>query len=171
MTDWCQENQEIIAFASTMGVPRMIVSYDVVAADPRAELPRVFRFFTSTFDDRALRYWEVEHHGFAANGASSAIIQHNKFDAPPSHFSTGDDGFYKSQFGKSFVDERWRSELPPEELEAILEHDQVRHVLDQLGYRMNQEGIRPVRDPIDAPRTRSLGARLGDLARGIFIGG
>ena len=83
-----------------------------------------------------LRYREVDHHGFAANGASSAIVQHHKFSAPPHHFSTADDGYCRSMVGRTFVDERWRSELPADECDAILKNDRIGSLLQELGYRL-----------------------------------
>lgn len=166
--DWCRENEEILDFVTETSVPAMAVAYDIVAADPEAELPALFRFFNSAFERRALKYWEVEHHGFAANGASSAIIQHNRFSAPPAHFATGDDRFYNTKFGQSFVDERWRAELPEEENEAILENRRVKDVLHRLGYRLTKEGIHRQQESGKPGPAVTLGSRLGGLARSMF---
>jgi hypothetical protein len=170
MIAWCRENQEIIDFTSETGLPTMVVAYDLVAAHPRMELEALFRFFGAAFDESVLRYWEVEHHGFAANGASSAIIRHQKFSAPPKHFSTGDDPFYAAKFGQTFVDERWRAELPETENDAILQNEQVRGVLASLGYGLSTSGI--FRSGAAGPdaslrRPRSI---LGLLKRSILPG-
>jgi hypothetical protein len=141
MMDWCRENQEIIDFTQATGMPTMVAAYDLVAAQPETEIAALFGFFGATFDTSVLRYWEVEHHGFAANGASSAIIRHQQFVSPPKHFSTADDRFYEARFGQSFVDERWRTELPDAENEAILQNEQVRGILNCLGYGLTQTGM------------------------------
>jgi hypothetical protein len=141
MADWCQENQEIIDFAAATSAPCKVVIYDLVAADPEIQIKDLFKFIGAAFHEDVLRYWEVEHHGFAANGASSALIQHQQFESPPAHFSTGDDRFYKAKFGRNFVDERWRAELPDEENEAIQKNEDVRKILDRLGYILTPTSI------------------------------
>jgi hypothetical protein len=141
MADWCSENQQIIDFSIETGVSTKVVSYDIIAANPEVEFDELFRFLGIDFVDSALRYWEVEHHGYAANGASSALIKHQNFKSPPKHFSTGDDQFYAKNYGCSFVDDRWRAELPDEETEAILANKDVLELLDGLGYVLTKSAI------------------------------
>jgi hypothetical protein len=162
MADWCQENQEIIDFTSAKGIACKVVVYDLVAANPETEVRELFDFIGATFDDSVLRYWEVDHHGFAANGASSALVHHKKFICPPAHFSTGDDRYYEEKFGTSFVDERWRAELPQEENEEILRHEKVGRILQDLGYLLTQSAIERAIPPTSRGASRT---RWGDGLR------
>ena len=159
MDEWWHENQEIRQFTVTEKIPTITVAYDIVAAHPEVELPAMFEFFGSSYEPSVLRYWEVEHHGYAANGASSAIVRHQKVTNPPAHFSTGDDRFYNNMFGRSFVDERWRSELPPSECDAILQNDRVASLLRDLGFQLTPAGL----ERLDA-HGRTLGETLRSWA-------
>ncbi len=147
ISDWCQENQEIIDFTSAKQQPTRVAIYDIIAANPGTEIKALFDFLGAKFEPNVLRYWEVEHHGFAANGATSALVRHKKFTAPPSHFSTGDDRFYEGKFGTSFVDERWREELPDDENEAILKNHKVQRLLNGLGYGLTKTSIHRLARP------------------------
>ncbi len=138
---WCAENRDIRDFAAEYQLPTTVVSYDIIAANQRREIPELFTSLGSRFEPAALRYWEVDHHGFAANGASSALIEHQKFTSPPKHFATADDSFYQNMFGQTFVDERWRTELPEAEIAAITTNPEVKTLLTSLGLRLTQLGM------------------------------
>ncbi len=142
LAEWCDENQQISEFIAATGVSSRVVAYDLIAADPSAEFRKLFRFLGTGYAPGALRYWQVEHHGFAANGASSALIRHRNFSSPPGHFATGDDAFYSKNFGRSFVDRRWQTELPADELDAVASNHRVLATLDGLGYALTQSGLR-----------------------------
>ena len=155
ISDWCQENQEIIDFTSAKQQPTRVAVYDIIAANPETEIKALFQFVGAKFEPSVLRYWEAEHHGYAANGATSALVRHKQFTAPPSHFSTGDDQFYEGKFGSSFVDERWRDELPDDENEAILNNQKVQSLLNGLGYGLTKTSIyRLPRPPATIGKTR-----------------
>ncbi len=166
MDDWWTENNEIRQFTAARKIQTITVAYDIVAADPELELPAIFEFFGSSFSSSVLRYWEVDHHGYAANGASSSIIRHQNFSSPPAHFSTGDDLFYKAGFGRSFVDERWRSELPSGECEAILGSGRITSLLESLGFQLTPSGLER-RAAQDGPLRRTAGSWAARLKSAI----
>jgi hypothetical protein len=165
IANWCVENQQIMKFTRSLNVKTYVAAYDIVAADQETEIAAIFDFLSMPFEVSALRYWDVDHHALAANGATSALVLHQKFSAPPSHFSTGDDSFYQNAFGRTFVDERWRSELPASENESILNNLLVGELLHGLGYCLTQGGIERVEShpqkllaqrPIDDTQQRIL---------------
>ena len=141
LAGWCSRNRDIADFTFCHRVPAMTVVYDALAASPDTELQALFEFVGLKFHRDALRYWTVEHHGFAANGGSSSMIAHRRLTAPPAHYATGDDRFYESVFGRQFLDDRWKTELSGAEKDAIIGNPEVRRVFQDLGYHIGENGI------------------------------
>jgi hypothetical protein len=144
MAIWCRENREIGSLVRATGESGLTVCYDLLASRPRRHFSRLFGFCGLQYSDAALQYWTVEHHGFAANGASDALIRSAASNAVPGHFATGDDMFYQRNSRRLFRDDRWRTELTPEEAAAIRRHPEVRALLSRLGFRMTRSGMRPL---------------------------
>ena len=138
MVHWCKENREFRSFMRASSVPSMTVSYDLLATSPDAEFRRLFKFCDMTFTKDAIAYWNIEHHGFAANGASDAILKARDFTHIPKHFATGDDGYYRKKSRTIFHDERWRTALSPAESRAIQENAEVKELLDSLGFALTE---------------------------------
>lgn len=145
---WHATNAQFQAFTLSAGCPSMTVFYDELAADPLGGFCRLFAFCGLTFDESALSYWNFPHHGFAANGASSAILADARLGPPPPHFATGDDGFYAAHDRQLFADLRWKRALGAEEIAAIAADRDVADLLADFGRRLTPDGL----------------ARLGPLA-------
>src|SRR5690242_13841588 len=92
----------IAEFIRRSGVPFTTIFYDEIATNPKA-FDRLFRFLGLSPQRSALNYWTKEHHGFAANGASSLLLR----SLPQPRFTTGDDAFYSSIGPGNFYDQRW----------------------------------------------------------------
>nr|WP_294544226.1 sulfotransferase [uncultured Rhodopila sp.] len=144
MAIWCKENLEMRSLVRTRGESGLTVCYDLLANMPRRQFSRLFGFCGLPYSDAALQYWSVEHHGFAANGASDALVKSAASKVLPGHFATGDDAFYQQNSRRQFRDDRWRIELTPEETAAIRHHPEVRVLLSRLGFRMTRSGMQPL---------------------------
>ncbi len=156
LEQWCEENSRISDFIRSSGQPHRVVMYDIVARNPLDEFRSLFEFCGIPFRASAIEYWNTEHHGFAANGASAAIIRHANFTSPPSHFSTADDRFYNEVWSKSFVDERWKIELSDAESGRIASNQRVRRILLDFGYELTRSGV-------ERARKRGLKAALATI--------
>ncbi len=138
---WCDENLSYRDFLAENPDSAVTVAYDLLTASPRSEFAALFAECGLRYSDDALAYWTREHHGFAANGASDALLRSDSAVAPPAHFKTGDDSFYGKHSRSLFRDERWRSELTEAENVSIREHPRVVETLGSLGYRLTEHGL------------------------------
>jgi Sulfotransferase family len=138
---WCETNAKLRAFIARAGCPSTTVFYDELAADPVAGFRKLFAFCTMTFEPAALRYWEVAHHGFAANGASAPLLANAELGPPPAHFATGDDAFYAANMKTLFADTRWKTDLGPAELAEIAHDRRTVALLAALGRRLAPHGL------------------------------
>ena len=138
---WCAENREYRDFLAARPGLGSTVAYDLLAEFPQREFASLFGACGLTYTDEALKYWTREHHGFAANGASDAILRGGKFASQPGHFRTGDDAFYDKRSQSLFRDDRWRSELTAAEDLAIRENREVAELLASLGFRLTKDGM------------------------------
>jgi hypothetical protein len=75
LNDWQKENAAISSFIIETGRPTVSVCYDLLAQGDSDEWHRIFRALGLAWSADALRYWEREHHGFAANGASDPVVR------------------------------------------------------------------------------------------------
>jgi LPS sulfotransferase NodH len=123
MTRWVKENQAFRDYLVNSGLRSVTVSYDLLAQSPISRCRQLFKFCGMTFSREALAYWRVEHHGFAANGATDAPLKNSAFENVPAHFATGDNSFYSKNSKTLFRDERWR---PPPVLTRA-SGDQAKH--------------------------------------------
>ncbi len=144
---WLAENAGFREAAKRNGVRAMTVCYDLLALRPAATWPLLFGFCGLRFDPNALRYWETAHHGFAANGASDALVK-AAGGVPPGHFATGDDGFYARRSRQDFHDDRWRDSLTRQEQDAIGNDPEVRGLLAAMGYRLTRNDIRAAKEGV-----------------------
>jgi hypothetical protein len=142
LAEWRRQNASFANFARLAGPKATTVCYDLLALRAKPSWKRLFRFCGLPFEEQALRYWETEHHGFAANGASDALVK-TVAGQPPSHFQTGDDVFYERNSQQEFYDDRWRESLTKQEQENIQNDQHVQKLLARLGYRLTRAGIRP----------------------------
>lgn len=145
MARWVTENEVFRDFIVNSGLPSVAVSYDLLAQSPISSFRRLFKFCGMEFSKDALAYWRIEHHGFAANGATDAMLKSNDFRNAPGHFATGDDGFYSKNSGTLFRDERWRTALSSQELQAIKENAKVRDLLSSFGLALTDDGVKEKR--------------------------
>lgn len=127
---WHVENSHIESFIAASGLPSVTVFYDELAARPRVEIRKVVNFLGLPFESDALCYWTKAHHGFAANGASSPLLNRFEHAGEISTFVTGADDFYRQHGTTLFVDERWKTDLQAEE-KRLIESDQ--RVVSLLG--------------------------------------
>jgi len=141
MAHWSRENRKFSDFITSSGIPSVTVSYDLAAESPDYEFRRLFEFCGMKFTKESLSYWNVEHHGFAANGATDAILKGKEFRHVPGHFLTGDDVFYGEKSQTLFHDQRWRAALTSLESAAIENNEDVQQVLGSLGFALNEKGI------------------------------
>ena len=141
MSKWCKENEDFRDFIAASGLSSVTVSYDLLAQSPETEFRRLFEFCGMAFTEESLRYWNVEHHAWAANGASDAIVKGKGHD--PS-VTTGDNDFYKEKSQTLFHDLRWRSALTPAESTAIENNNRARRLLRSLGFALTENGIKPL---------------------------
>jgi hypothetical protein len=155
MALWCKENREYQDFIRSAGGRGMSVSYDLLALSPERLFGELFKFCELPFNEESLYYWNTEHHGFAANGASDALIKSSNLIAAPSHFATGDDAFYKQNSQHLFHDTRWQAELTSDENAAIQRNPDVKALLRSLGFRLTDDGIVPIQQGLMA-RIRGL---------------
>ncbi len=141
IASWCKENREFQNFVLSSDAAGVTVCYDVLARSPQRRFRRLFSFCGLPYSRGALRYWQTEHHGFAANGASGAIIKASRLRLTPSHFRTGDDEFYERNSRREFHDDRWHATLTGEEESRIRSNPEVTTLLSSLGYRLTPSGI------------------------------
>lgn len=137
LAHWVGENRVFRDFSLNNAIPTLTVAYDRLALAPRWRFRPVFSFCGIPYDAAALRYWEHEHHGFAANGASAAILG----GVAPAHYRTGDEAFYRTHRRTQFRDDRWRRELTADEDAAIRADGPTRELLASLGFRLSGSGM------------------------------
>jgi hypothetical protein len=142
VAQWLRENEEFRGFIAASGLPRVTASYDLLAQSPENEFPRLFEFCDMKFTRKSLSYWNFEHHGFAANGASDAILRRKGYCHVPKHFATGDAAFYNRNSQTLFHDQRWREALTPTESAAIENSAEVQELLKSLGFALAEKGIK-----------------------------
>ena len=152
---WSNENRKLCDFITASALPSVTVSYGLAAESPESEFRRLFKFCGMKFTTDSLSYWNVEHHGFAANGASDAILKTKAFPNVPGHFMTGDVAFYGENSQTLFHDQRWRSALESAELAAIENNAEVQHLLKGLGFALTEKGLA-------REAARSVGEELAD---------
>jgi len=138
---WCETNTQIHAFVQHSGCRSATVFYDELAADPVREFRRLFAVCGLPFERSALEYWHAEHHGFAANGASSAIFAGHRLGPPPPHFRTADDAFYATHDRTMFVDRRWLHDLGAGDIARISADPEIGTLLAKFGRRLTPDGI------------------------------
>ncbi len=138
---WLDRNAAIREFADRHGYRHGTFLYDELSIAPMRGFGRLAKFCGLRFDKAALQYWDFEHHGFAANGATSAALPDGTSADRLPHFVTGDDAFYADQRKRLFVDMRWRSELSAEHVSLVSTDVEIRKLLLGCGAVMTELGL------------------------------
>ncbi len=138
---WLQTNAEMAALLARNPSAALTVFYDELAADPVAGFKPIFKFCGLDYEAAALQYWNVPHHGFAANGASSAMLANAALGPPPAHFRTADDAFYAAHMKTLFADTRWRQLVTPAEQAEIAADRRVTDFLAGYGRALGPLGL------------------------------
>jgi len=140
--EWRKENEGLRHFVVASGLKSITANYDGLAQLPETEFPRLFEFCGMEFTKENLSYWNIEHHGFAANGASDALLKGNRYGHVPGHFRTADAEFYAQKSQTLFHDLRWRTAITADESAAIEKKPEVRGLLRSLGFAFTEEGMK-----------------------------
>ncbi|MCL4220220.1 MAG: sulfotransferase domain-containing protein [Phycisphaerales bacterium] len=100
---------------------RLCLRYEDVLADQCGMLERVGRFVGLRYDERALRFWEFDHHPAAGNQGPIFMIKQFQGISVSSH--ARDRAFYEEQYrklienpGHQFEADRWRERRSTREL-------------------------------------------------------
>jgi SAM-dependent methyltransferase len=108
---WENTNQEIDEFARSAGYPSLSVCYEELADDPDRYFAPLCEFIGAPWESGAVAYWNAEHHGLGANGASSVYLRGRKV----LNYVTRDDEFYAHvKDGPPAADRRWQARLTAE---------------------------------------------------------
>lgn len=142
MRAWVRRNVEIHAFATESGHPYTTVFYDELAQRPEAGFKALARFCGLAPSRDALKYWNVRHHGFAANGATRLALPRDTQTAGLPHLVTADEWFYARNRDRMFSDLRWRDELPEAEAQLIAADPDVNSYLRSTGRELTDTGLR-----------------------------
>jgi hypothetical protein len=90
---------------------RMVLRYEDLVADTATWMRRICAFLGVDFEGDMIEYWKVKHHIVNGNRGTLSFVQR--------HFGIGsepvDKRFYEHQEPDTFTDERWRSELTPDQ--------------------------------------------------------
>jgi hypothetical protein len=143
---WVSENRDIEQFLKRSRIPSYSVFYDQLAANPESEFYPLCDFLGLRFHPQALQYWKLAHHGFSANGASSFLLKGKAKKADKTGLLadimiTGDDRYYEAHQCSSFFDERWKTTLTAEEIEAITNRADVQAVLANYEHSLSADGV------------------------------
>jgi len=127
---WETTNTAIEKFSAECGAPYHLVSYDDLADDPSHHMPGVCRFLGHSWESAALEYWNCDHHGFGANGASSLYLR----GLPNAKFLAADDAYCDTLTSRPIsADRRWKNQLPPEFCADALSHPYTLAIGARLG--------------------------------------
>ena len=138
---WVRENLEIRNFTKSAGANSTTVFYDELAASPESGLKRICDDLNRPYESESLLYWRKAHHAFAANGAAWPLLNGAPKASTLSHFISGDDGFYQSKGGTSFVDRRWKEALTETDEFAIRDNSKVAQFLSLYNRVLTAESI------------------------------
>ena len=111
---------------SRAGLPVVRLCYDLACLEPDAWLAVLSRFTGLDHDRRHLAYWEYTHHAMAGDGAAT--------EAPPGHDGRPLDGTpCAARPGRSCHDDRWRSLLDEDALQAVSSDPEIPQLLAGFG--------------------------------------
>ena len=116
--NWLMQNRRITDFIQRNHLDSCIVTYRDLALDPAKELQRIMQWIGLEFEPTQLEYWNFEHVG----------TQKRNYE------------WVKEKKAKLF-DTRWKTELPVELQERIIQDQRVRAYLDQIGVRVAEDGL------------------------------
>ncbi len=139
---WSSKNRRIAQFLKSLRAPSIALFYDELAAEPESAFYPACDFTGLPFRLQALQYWERPHHGFAANGASSFLLEQRRQKGADFKFLvTGDDSYYLAHRHSLFLDDRWRTALPAGEAAIISGRNDVRSLLADYGRELSAAGV------------------------------
>lgn len=111
----------------TASFPRengITLRYEDILKNTESCLRKICTFIGIEFESAMLEYWKVQHHVIGVNKGTLSFVK--------KHFgqsqSTSDNHFYSSQNPARFTDERWRTEVGPEQLK----------IFEKIGGRLNR---------------------------------
>lgn len=148
-----QENDNWIA--EVPQEDRMILRYEDLVADTATWMRKICTFLGVGFEETMIEFWKVKHHIVNGNRGTVSFVQR--------HFGMGsepvDKRFYEHQDPDTFRDERWRSELTPDQL----------YLFDKIGGALHKRyGYAPDEKKFDLLRsTRYFMARTGQRLKQI----
>lgn len=145
LRQWLHENRAFRDFARLSRKRFATAFYEDLAQSPEKEFERVARALDIPFDQRCLEYWTTPQHGFAANGASSMILRHLPSAKTMPEFITADDQYYAARYGSQFYDNRWVTELAPDERTFIESDNDINDFLGQYERELSSNGLAPLR--------------------------
>lgn len=112
-----QRVTEMEAFYDSIPKYKMKISYEMLATATANVLQRICDALGMSYDPSMLRYWEHEHHSLAGNsGTKSFINKYNNIDLKLSHEKMT---YYENHPLGIHLDDRWKKELKPEQIEQI----------------------------------------------------
>jgi hypothetical protein len=133
---------------------RLCLRYEDVLADQPGALARLGDFVGLEYDERALAYWEHEHHVTAGNAGSIMMIKLAQSvpvgESENRAFYAGQLEALRADPRRTFTDERWHDELSPRD----------RFVFDALAGAVN-ERYGYERDRFTVDEMRTFEAELG----------
>lgn len=106
---------------------KMKVHYEALASDPEGTMRTVCERLGLEYESRMLRYWEHEHHHIGGNaGTARMIVKYREQQSQQcnqewleKHKGYFDNQYYERQGLNIKLDERWKSEFSPENLEIF----------------------------------------------------
>jgi len=110
-------------FIAEHQLPAISMSLDDLADHPEGILRSLTTFLELPYDPQMLRFWEVPH--LSVGGNTRAFRWHQEELATDSEWKIR---FYRA-FGK---DDRWKTELAPEDAEKIITHPNVIDAMERL---------------------------------------
>ena len=127
--NWINTNKQIKLAMTKWKIPNTTIFYEELCINPKKNFPKIVdTLIGQPFEEQALEYWNIEHHGLGANGASLNNLKRysNK------HVTTGDDKYYVSKHMQQFIDLRWQQELSSDEINSIQEIDILNEYLASI---------------------------------------
>jgi len=129
---WVKRVEDIETFLQTWPKGRTISLYEDLASTPESTVRELTEQLGLTSEPEMLEYWKCEHHNVGGNTGTRLAVTDYAGKPLSSRDSRSDIEYYEERRQQIFLDERWKKELTPEELEIF---DRVGGDTDvRLGY-------------------------------------
>jgi len=118
--DWQRRVGQLDPIFDTFEGEKKIVRYEELCLTPAKEVKGIMDWVGSDFDNAMLRFWEKDHHHIGGNsGTKSLLLKFREQDS--SHLLQDEQKtkYYSSHDLGIKLDERWKSDLKPEEVSFI----------------------------------------------------